>query len=136
MLPPPVLPLRLILQPPVSLNLDIADISTKATSSWKLALSWNTPSTVGAGIATYKVFRSTNGTDFTDIASTAGTSYVDSNLNQQLYYYDVQACDSADNCGALTGIVSMFPLASSPARPTYWTDQPFQSVPGLQPLAG
>ena len=39
--------------PGVPLNLDIADISTKATSSWKLALSWNTPSTVGAGIATY-----------------------------------------------------------------------------------
>ena len=104
--------------PGVPLNLDIADISTKATSSWKLALSWNTPSTVGAGIATYKVFRSTNGTDFTDIASTAGTSYVDSNLNQQLYYYDVQACDSANNCGALTGIVSMFPTGkfTSPAN--------------------
>jgi hypothetical protein len=104
--------------PGVPLNLDIADISTKATSSWKLALSWNTPSTVGAGIATYKVFRSTDGTDFTDIASTAGTSYVDSNLNQQLYYYDVQACDSANNCGALTGIVSMFPTGkfTSPAN--------------------
>ena len=104
--------------PGVPLNLDIADISTKATSSWKLALSWNTPSTVGAGIATYKVFRSTDGTDFTDIASTAGTSYVDSNLNQHLYYYDVQACDSANNCGALTGIVSMFPTGkfTSPAN--------------------
>ena len=104
--------------PGVPLNLDIADISTKATSTWKLALSWNTPAQVGAGIATYKVFRSTNGTDFTDIASTAGTSYVDSNLNQQLYYYKVQACDSANNCGALTNTVNMLPTGkfTSPAN--------------------
>jgi hypothetical protein len=104
--------------PGVPLNLDIADISTKATSTWKLALSWNTPAQIGAGIATYKVFRSTNGTDFTDIASTAGTSYVDSSLNQQLYYYKVQACDSANNCGALTNTVNMLPTGkfTSPAN--------------------
>ena len=104
--------------PGVPLNLDIADISTKATLTWKLALSWNTPAQIGAGIATYKVFRSTNGTDFTDIASTAGTSYVDSSLNQQLYYYKVQACDSANNCGALTNTVNMLPTGkfTSPAN--------------------
>jgi len=104
--------------PGVPLSLDIADISTKATSTWKLALSWNQPSTVGAGIATYKVFRSTDGVNFTDIASTAGTSYVDSNLTQQTYYYEIQACDSANNCGALTAAVSDFPTGkfTSPAN--------------------
>ena len=95
--------------PGIPLNLDIADVSIKSTASWKLALSWNQPSTVGAGIATYKVYRSTDGTNFTNIASTAGTSYVDSNLNPQTYYYKVEACDSANNCGSFTSPVSLLP---------------------------
>jgi hypothetical protein len=95
--------------PGIPLNLDISDISIKATSTWKLALSWNVPSTVGAGIATYRVFRSTDSINFTDIASTAGTSYVDAGLSQQTYYYEVQACDSANNCGAFTNAVDLLP---------------------------
>jgi hypothetical protein len=104
--------------PGIPLNLDIADISIKATSTWKLALSWNEPSTVGAGIATYKIYRSTDGTNFTDIASTAGTSYVDASLSQQTYYYKIQACDSANNCGSFTDVVSLFPTGkfTSPAN--------------------
>ena len=104
--------------PGIPLNLDVADISIKASSSWKLALSWDRPSTVGAGIATYKVFRSTDGTYFTDIASTAGTSYVDTNLNQQVYYYKVEACDSANNCGSFTDVVNLLPTGkfTSPAN--------------------
>lgn len=95
--------------PGVPLNLDIADVSIKSTSSWKLALSWNPPSVVGAGIATYKVLRSTDNYNFSNVASTAGTSYVDSGLGQQLYYYEVEACDSANNCGIHTGVVNLLP---------------------------
>ena len=104
--------------PGIPLNLDISDISIKSTSSWKLALSWDVPSTVGAGIATYKIFRSTDGINFTDIANTAGTSYVDSNLNQQTYYYQLEACDSANNCGSFTSPVNDFPTGkfTSPAN--------------------
>jgi uncharacterized protein DUF2341/concanavalin A-like lectin/glucanase superfamily protein/purple acid phosphatase-like protein len=104
--------------PGVPLNADIADISVKATSNWKLALSWEAPSNAGAGVSTYKVFRSTDGVNFTDIASTAGTSYVDSGLSQQTYYYKVQACDSANNCGGFTSIVSLLPTGkfTSPAN--------------------
>jgi hypothetical protein len=95
--------------PGIPLSLDIADISVKSEDLWKLALSWESPSSVGAGIATYKVYRSTDGTNYTDIASTAGTSYVDSGLSQQTYYYEIQACDSANNCGVLTSPVSLLP---------------------------
>ena len=104
--------------PGVPLNPDIADISVKASSNWKLALSWETPSSVGAGIATYRVYRSTDDSTFTDIASTAGTSYVDSNLSQQTYFYKVQACDSANNCGGFTSVVSELPTGkfTSPAN--------------------
>lgn len=104
--------------PGIPLELDIADVSVKATSSWKLALSWNTPTDVGAGIATYDVYRSTDDTNFTKIASTSGASYVDTGLSQQTYYYKVDACDSANNCGAFTSVVSLLPTGkfTSPAN--------------------
>lgn len=95
--------------PGVPLSLDIADISVKVNSIWKIALSWEKPSTTGAGIATYRVYRSVDGVNYTNIASTAGTSYVDTGLSQKLYYYQVKACDSANNCGALTPAVDMHP---------------------------
>jgi len=95
--------------PGIPLNADVADISVKSSQNWKLTVSWETPTDTGAGIASYKVYRSTDNTSFSQIASTSGTSYVDSGLTQQTYYYKVKACDSANNCGAFTAAVSKFP---------------------------
>ncbi len=88
--------------PGLPLNTDIADISVKATSNWKLAISWEEPTEVGAGVAQYRVLRSVNDITYSQVASTSGTSYVDTGLDPIQYYYKVQACDSANNCGALT----------------------------------
>jgi hypothetical protein len=90
-------------------NVDIVDISVKSTSNWRLALSWDEPEDVGAGVASYKIYRSTDDVNFSSVASTAGTSYVDSGLTQQDYYYKVKACDSANNCGALSSSVTEKP---------------------------
>jgi hypothetical protein len=74
-----------------------------------LALSWNAPTDVGAGVASYKIFRSTDSTTFTQVASTAGSSYVDGDLSTVTYYYKVKACDSANNCGAFSSVLSKLP---------------------------
>lgn len=95
--------------PGLPLDLEIADISTKATLNWKVAVSWAPPADVGAGVSSYRIYRSTNNSTFTQVASTAGASYVDANLSQQVYYYRVRACDSANNCGANSSVVSMLP---------------------------
>ncbi len=95
--------------PGIALNLDIVDISVKSTNNWRLALSWDEPTDAGAGIASYKVYRSADNITFTNVASTAGTSYVDGGLSQQPYYYKVRACDSANNCGAYTSAVDETP---------------------------
>lgn len=93
--------------PGIPLDADIIDISVKTSSNWRLALSWDAPTDVGAGVASYKIYRSTDNSSFTNIASTSGTSYVDSGLTfEQQYYYKIKACDSANNCGALTGAVT------------------------------
>ncbi len=106
--------------PGIPLDLDIADVSTKATSTWRLALSWNAPTNVGAGVSSYRIYRSTDNVNFSQVASTSGTSYVDGGLSQQTYYYKLKACDSANNCGADSSIVNDLPTGrfTSPANLT------------------
>ncbi len=126
--------------PGVPLNVDVADISVKNTSNWKLTVAWEPPTNVGAGVSSYRVLRSTDNSSFTQVATTAGTSYVDTGLSQIAYYYKIQACDSANNCGAASATASQTPtgrfttpagLVSSPsvtvksrsARITWATDR-------------
>ncbi len=96
---------------------DIADISVKSLESWKLALSWEAPTSTGSGVSAYKVYHSTTGDadctnnfdDFTYLASTTGKSYVDTDLTQEIHYYCVKACDSTNNCSAVSDTVSLYP---------------------------
>ncbi len=77
----------------------VIDASIKSTSTWKLALSWAPPSVPGSGVHHYKIYRSNDNASFSEVGSTTSTSFVDSGLNQQRYYYYVKACDNANNCG-------------------------------------
>lgn len=95
--------------PGIPTQIDIADVSVKATESWKLAISWEAPSYTGSGVSSYKIYRSTDDSTYSEIANTSGISYVDTNLTQVTYYYKVKACDSANNCGPLTSSVSYLP---------------------------
>jgi hypothetical protein len=106
--------------PGIPTNIDIADVSVKASSNWRLAITWDPPVSVGAGVSAYRVYRSTNNVSFTQVGTSSSTSYVDTGLSEVLYYYKVKACDSANNCGADTGIVSLTPTGkfTSPANIT------------------
>lgn len=95
--------------PGLPLDVEIADVSTRVTNNWKLALSWAPPTDVGASVASYRIYRSTNGISYAQVATTAGTSYVDGGLSQLTYSYKVSACDSANNCGATSAVVSKLP---------------------------
>lgn len=104
--------------PGVPLNIDVADTSVKSTSNWRLTIAWEQPASVGAGVATYRVLRSTDNNNFTQVATTGGTSYVDTGLSPVIYYYKVRACDSANNCGAPSETASQTPTGrfTSPAE--------------------
>ncbi|MBP9702462.1 fibronectin type III domain-containing protein [Candidatus Woesebacteria bacterium] len=95
--------------PGIPLNIDVADISIKSASNWRLTVSWAVPTDTGSGVSSYKIFRSTDDTTYTEIATTTGTAYVDTGLSQIDYYYKVAACDSVENCGAYTAAVTMLP---------------------------
>lgn len=102
--------------PGIPTGIDIADISIKAREDWKLALSWSAPDDVGAGVASYRVYRSLTNTTcssdfsaFEEVGSANGTSFVDGELTEETYYYCLRACDSANNCSALSGTVNELP---------------------------
>lgn len=95
--------------PGIPLNIEIADVSVKSTSSWRLAISWDSPTEEGSGVAGYEIYRSVDGEKFYKHSFTSGSSLVDSKLLQRTYYYKVKACDSTNNCGAFSEIVSLFP---------------------------
>ncbi len=111
--------------PGVARNMDISDVSVKSTKNWRLAISWDAPTSSGSGIANYKVYRSTTSSavcttsdsSFSYTASTTTESYVDTNLSQQKYYYCVKACDSTNNCSAYSDTVSFLPDGK-------WTEAP------------
>lgn len=96
-------------EPGVPQNVEIADVSVKATSSWKLALSWEAPAFVGSGVSKYEIHRSLDGVTYEQIATTTGIAYVDTGLDQETYYYKVRACDNVNNCGSYTEAVSLLP---------------------------
>jgi len=107
--------------PGIPLNIDVADVSVKATSNWRLAVTWDAPTSLGAGVSAYRVERSTSpGSGYAQVGSSSSTSFVDTGLSQQTYYYKVRACDSANNCGSYSSVVSLLPTGkfTSPAAQT------------------
>ena len=95
--------------PGIPMDVEIADVSVKSTSSWRLAVSWDEPTNVGSGVSNYQVYRSLDGENFVFHSSSGGTSFVDTKLVQQTYYYQIKACDNTNNCGAFSGTVSLYP---------------------------
>lgn len=112
--------------PGMAKNIDVSDVSIKETSSWRLALSWDVPEASGSGVAAYKVYRSatagascnSNFSDFSYVSSATTTSYVDVNLGQLKYAYCLQACDSTNECGAVSDTVAMLPDGRWRVAPT------------------
>lgn len=95
--------------PGIPISVDVVDVSVKASATWRLALTWDRPTNVGAGISSYRVYRSTDNANFTQIGSSASTTYIDAGLSQQRYYYRVTACDNTNNCGAPSTVVDDMP---------------------------
>jgi hypothetical protein len=114
--------------PGIPLNADVADISVKSTKNWRLVVSWDPPTIVGAGVSSYKIFRNEQSTTTAcstgaEVGSTSGTSYTDTGLTQKPYFYCIKACDSANSCGASSTTVSGTPTGKF-VQPANLTDGP------------
>ncbi len=90
-------------------NSDIVDVSIKSTNNWRLALTWDAPDDSGTGVASYKIYRSTDDDNYNFVGSSSSTTYIDAGLSQQTYYYKVKACDNTNNCGVYGTAVHELP---------------------------
>jgi subtilisin family serine protease len=73
----------------------------------KIDLGWDASSDAGGNLAGYEIYRSSNGSPFTKIATTTGTSFRNAGLpHGQTYSYYVVAYDTAGNHSPPTGTLS------------------------------
>ncbi|MCX6812715.1 MAG: DUF2341 domain-containing protein [Candidatus Berkelbacteria bacterium] len=73
--------------PGIPTGLQAIDSSNRDAAEYSDVLKWVAPVSQGTGFAGYTVERSTDGLNYSQVATTTGTSYVDDNLSSQLYYY-------------------------------------------------
>ncbi len=98
-------------------NLDIFDVSIRETQNYKISLSWDPPDVLGTGFVGYKIYRSerenascsVNMSDFTPIATTTGTAYVDSGLQSKQYYYCVVSYNNTNQNSIPSSTVDLIP---------------------------
>ena len=90
-------------------NLVASDSSIKSQAKWNVTLTWIAPVYQGAGNLSYLIYRSTNGTSFTQVGSSNGLSYVDNTPASRLYYYKIVTRDGANALSTGTNTVMITP---------------------------
>lgn len=81
-------------------NLAVSDASIKSASLWRASLAWGAPDYVGLGNLLYTIQRSTDGTSWTTVGTTAGSAYVDTVTSSSKYFWRVGTADSGGVGGA------------------------------------
>ncbi len=121
--------------PGIPANLDIADISVKSSNNWRLVISWDPPTDIGAGIDHYDVFRSTVNTScssnfgaFSKVGFSTSASFINPDLEQKMYYFCIKACDSANNCSASSATSGRIPTGKFTESAGIITEPVTQSV--------
>jgi hypothetical protein len=88
-------------------------LTAAANGGMSVALSW-TAATDNVGVKEYRIERSTNGSTFTQVGTTTGTSYLAGGLNgSTTYWFRVRAVDTGSVTGPYSNVVSAetLPLA-------------------------
>jgi len=96
--------------PGIPTNVQITDSSNRETQKYQLTLTWEAPINIGSGIEHYNIYRSTDGINFSNIATTQSTGYLDTTLsNTVTYYYRITSEDNAQAESAYSSVVSDIP---------------------------
>ncbi|MFN7994760.1 MAG: fibronectin type III domain-containing protein [Bryobacteraceae bacterium] len=98
-------------------------LTAVASSPRQIIFSWS-PSTGGFPISGYRVFRGATAATVTPIVTVAGNSYTDLGLTPAtIYFYSVQAIDTAGNLSGMSGTISTITLPG-PSTPANLTASP------------
>ncbi|OQX51291.1 hypothetical protein B5M47_01090 [candidate division CPR3 bacterium 4484_211] len=98
--------------PGIPTNVQLSDSSNRDAEKYQLTITWDAPSEVGSGIDHYNIYRSTDGSSYSRVAtaSAGSTGYLDTGLdNSTRYYYKVSAEDNAGAEGSFSTVVSEIP---------------------------
>lgn len=107
-------------------SLQIFDISNRDASQFAITLKWVAPSNTGTGFSGYEIYRSTNGSNFSSVGTTAGTTYADTDLNSSKYYYYVKSKDNAGQYSVASSTVDATPTGRY-TNPPALTENPTSS---------
>ncbi|MFA7253862.1 MAG: fibronectin type III domain-containing protein [Patescibacteria group bacterium] len=117
--------------PPTPVNMSLSDSSNRIYETWSLTLKWTAPSNLDQSTFDhYAIERSMNGTDFSSLANTTSTAYIDvANLtNTATYFYRVKAVDNAGKESAASSIVHKQPTGNFLTPPEVLSDPAITNV--------
>lgn len=104
--------------PGAPVNLQIFDTSDRETEAYSIALKWAAPGGIDEdNFAGYVIYRSDDDVTFSQVATTSGTAYVDSELESKLYYYQVKAKDLTNNLSIASSTTSIIPTGRYTSPP-------------------
>lgn len=105
--------------PGAPLTVQSFDTSNRETEEYSVALKWAAPTSYDAGnFAGYAIFRSEDNENFSEVATTTGTAFIDVNLESKLYYYYVKSKDKTNNYSIASSTTSLTPTGKYTSPPT------------------
>lgn len=105
--------------PPVPGNVQAFDTSDREAQEYSVAVKWSVPSGIDtSNFAGYAIFRSEDNQNFSEMATTTGSAFVDTGLESKLYYYYVKAKDRTNNYSIASSTVNLTPTGRYTSPPT------------------
>jgi len=118
--------------PPIPTNVQAFDTSDREAQEYSVAVKWSIPAGIDdSNFAGYAIFRSEDNVNFSEVAMTTGSAFVDTGLESKLYYYYVKSKDKTSNYSAASSTVSLTPTGRYTKPPTI-VQQPSVSIQSFQ----
>ncbi len=108
--------------PGIPTALQIFDISNRDSQEYATSLKWSAPVNQGTGFAGYEIYRSLDNTTYSSIGTTAGTTYADTGIQSQKYYYYVKSKDNSNNYSEASSVVDITPTGKYTQAPSLVLD--------------
>ncbi len=102
--------------PGIPTRMVISDSSDRGSNDWALTVKWQAP--VAGVVSKYYVYRSTDETNYTKIATISSVAYTDTGLSStSTYSYKITAVDNAGAESAFSSVVTKMPTGKFSVPP-------------------
>ncbi|MDY0302451.1 MAG: hypothetical protein RBR98_01550 [Candidatus Moranbacteria bacterium] len=100
-------------------NVQIFDTSDRENAEYSVAIKWTPPAGADSNnFAGYVIYRADEESgDYSSIATTSGTAYVDTELQSRRYFYYIKAKDNTNNLSVASSAVTIIPTGRYTTAP-------------------